>query len=67
MMTLPPPPDALPELYLHLVRRVEKLEGNVKQLLAERTHDANAHATVRDVQALKADIQEIRRSITEDA
>jgi len=60
MTTLPPPLDAIPELYLRLVRRVEKLEGQVNQVLAERTSDTSLHLALRDVQELRSEFQKLR-------
>jgi hypothetical protein len=60
MPTLPPPIDALPELYLRLVRRVERLEGRVSQLLVERMNDAALHLALRDVQDLRSELQVLR-------
>jgi N-acetylglucosamine-6-phosphate deacetylase len=65
MTTLPPPLDALPELYLRLVRRVEKLEGQVKQLLAEGTRDTLPTLTWKDLDALKKDLAEMQRQLSD--
>jgi len=60
MTMLPPPLEALPQLYLRLLRRVEKIDGQLQQLLAERTRNTTAHATIHDVQSLWEAIAEIR-------
>ncbi len=56
----PPAPEDLPELYLKLIARLEKVEGSVRQLLAERTRDSLARPTWSDLQQVQADIQELK-------
>ena len=59
---LPPAPEDLPELYLKLVERLDRLEGTVRQSMAEGTRDALERPTWRDVDALKKDIERIEQS-----
>ena len=59
----PPAPEELPILYLALVTKVERLEGMVRQLLAERTHTQITSPTWRDFQEIKADMDRLRAAI----
>jgi len=60
---LPPAPEDLPALYLALATQVEKLEGMVRQLMAERTHSQITAPTWKDFQEIKADIDRLRAAI----
>jgi hypothetical protein len=51
------------DLYLRLAARVEKLDGAVKQLLAERTRDTNLLPTWKGVQGLRGEIDRLRKKI----
>jgi len=59
----PPAPEELPALYLALAAKVERLEGMVRQLLAERTHSQIMTPTWRDSQEIGADIDQLREAI----
>jgi hypothetical protein len=59
----PPAPEDLPELYLDVLARLEKLEGKVFQLLSEGTRDGLLRPTWRDVQEIRADIDQLREEI----
>ena len=57
-------PQSLEELaaFCHdLSRAVERLEGNVRQLLADRTRDALPRPTWRDLEAMKNDLADLHR------
>jgi len=58
-----PAPEDLPALYLALATKVERLEGLVRQLLAERTHSQITAPTWKDFQEIKADIDRLRAKI----
>jgi len=58
-----PAPEDLPPLYLALATKVERLEGLVRQLLAERTHSQITAPTWKDFQEIKADIDRLRAKI----
>ena len=60
---IPPSIEDLAEFYRGLSTRVDRLDGNVRQLLAERTRDALPHPTWRDVEALKKDIVDLQKTI----
>jgi hypothetical protein len=60
---LPPAPEELSTLYLALAANVEKLEGMVRQLMAERTHSDITTPTWKDYQEIKADIDRLRAAI----
>ncbi len=51
-----PEPEDFPRLYRDLKARVERLEGNVAQLLAASTRGTILHPTWRDIQSLRHDI-----------
>lgn len=60
-------PQSLEELaaFCHaLSRTVERLDGHVRQLLADRTRDALPQPTWRDLETLKKDIAELQTMIT---
>jgi hypothetical protein len=60
----PPVPEDLAELYLDLKRRLEKLEGSVKQLLAEQTQETALRPTWRDFQKLQTEIENLKRYLS---
>ena len=60
----PPSLEELAELYRRLKTRVEGLEGNVRQLLAERTRDALPHPTWRDLESLRKDIARLEQMLS---
>jgi hypothetical protein len=66
-MTTPPdhilPIEELATLYHRLNARVERLDGNVRQLLAERTRDALPRPTWRHVEAIKKDIADLQKRV----
>ncbi len=64
---LPPAPEDLPALYVTLAANVERLEGMVRQLLAEGTHSQITAPTWKDFQELKADVDRIRAAINKKA
>ena len=55
-----PAPEDLPRLYLGLRVRIERLEGNVSQFLAEKTKDTLVRPTWRDLEQLKAEITRLQ-------
>ena len=59
----PPAPEELPALYRALVTKVEKLEGMVQQLLAEKTHTQITSPTWRDFQEIKVDMDRLRAAV----
>jgi len=59
----PPAPEELPPLYLALATKVEKLEGMVRQLLAEKTHTQITSPTWRDFQEIKVDMDRLRAAV----
>ena len=63
---IPPSIEDLARLYHGLNARVERLDGNVRQLLAERTRDALPHPTWQDVEALKKDIARLERVLIQN-
>jgi hypothetical protein len=61
----PPAAEDLPKLYLALLRRVERLEGALRQLWSDGVRD-NLRPTLRDIQEIKADIDRLRKSIRKE-
>jgi len=61
----PPTVARLYDLHLRLFAYVEKLDGLVKQLLAERTRDTTLLPTWKDVQELRTDIDRLQKKIDE--
>ncbi len=59
----PPGPEDLARLYLDLRARLERLEGTVSQLCAERTRDGLLRPTWRDLEALRNDIARLERML----
>lgn len=55
--------EELAELYHLLKQNVERIDGHVKQLLAERTHGTLHTPTWRDIDALKKDIAELQKQL----
>lgn len=60
---LPQSLEELADLCHALSRTVERLEGNVAQLLAERTRDALPRPTWRDLEAIKKDVQRLEQIV----
>jgi hypothetical protein len=60
---LPPSIEDLHELFLRLKAKVERLDGTVRQLLAERTRDALPRPTWWDVEALKKAVAELQKEV----
>jgi hypothetical protein len=44
---------------------VDKLEGAVRQLLAEQTRDASILPTWKDVQGLRLDVERLQKKLDE--
>lgn len=61
--SLPPSIEELAAFCHALTRTVERLEGNVRQLLADRTRDALPRPTWRDLEAIKKDIAHLQKSV----
>jgi hypothetical protein len=59
----PPSIEELAEFCGVLKRRVERLEGNVRQLLADRTRNALPQPTWRDIEALRADLRRLSQIV----
>jgi len=57
---LPPAPGDLPELYLALVRRLERLEGHMQQLRAQRNAAVIGRPTWRDLEPIQKDIRRLK-------
>jgi hypothetical protein len=55
--------EELPALYLALATKVERLEGMVRQLLAEKTHTQITSPTWQDFQEIKADMDRLHAKI----
>lgn len=55
--------EDLAKLYHGLNARVERLDGNVRQLLAERTRDALPRPTWRDMHDLRTDIKQLQQKL----
>jgi hypothetical protein len=53
----------LSDLYRRLLVRLEKVEGAMSQIRAERTRDTTLLPTWRDVQELKAEIDRLRKRL----
>jgi hypothetical protein len=56
-----PAPEDLPRLYLTLTRKVEWMEGAVRQLLAESARDHLLRPTWKDLQDLQAEVARLRQ------
>ena len=52
--------DDAAELYASLTRRIERLEGHVQQLLAERTSHTLVTPTWGDIETIKKDIARLQ-------
>ena len=59
----PPAPEDLPELYLDLLRRLERLEGIVQQLRALGTGVALNRPTWRDIEPMLKDIRPLQEEV----
>ena len=58
----PPAIEDLPRLCMQLRDRLDRLEGSVKQLQAQATAATLGRLTLRDLDEIKQDIEELRRS-----
>lgn len=52
------------EFYKLLKQRVDRLDGVVRQLQSEGTHDAISRPTWRDVEAIKKDIARLEQMLS---
>jgi len=53
--------EELAKLYFHLQNRLDRLEGNVRQLLAEQTRETGLRPTWKDFEALQTEIGRLKR------
>jgi len=58
----PPAIEDLPRLYLHLTERLDRIEGSVKQLQAQATAATLGRLTLRDLDGIKREIENLKRS-----
>lgn len=57
----PPAPEDLPDLYINLVRRLERLEGTVQQLRAQGNTAIIGRPTWKDIEPLQEDIRRLKK------
>jgi hypothetical protein len=55
--------EELAKLCFHLKNRLDRLEGNVKQLLAEQIHETGLRPTWKDFESLQTEIGRLNQCV----